>query len=103
MRKWILQDRVPVPCDDLLEFARWFEQADRHIALTYLGDGVTVSTVFLGMDHNFGDGPPLLFETMCFGSSLNEEQRRYSTYDEAEIGHAVMVRRVRESLLRKVE
>jgi hypothetical protein len=31
---------------------------------------IGISTVFLGLDHrHFGDGPPLLFETMVFGGS----------------------------------
>lgn len=28
---------------------------------------VNVSTVFLAIDHAFGDGPPVLYETMIFG------------------------------------
>jgi len=39
----------------------------RRVALTSLWRW-HVSTVFLGIDHNFGwDGPPVLFETMVFG------------------------------------
>ena len=26
----------------------------------------TISTVYLGLDHSFGNGPPLFFETMIF-------------------------------------
>lgn len=44
-----------------------------------------ISTVFIGIDHNFGDGKvPILFETMVF--SENGEGilcHRCSTYDEA--------------------
>jgi hypothetical protein len=51
---------------------------------------VQVSTVFLGLDHNFGFGrKPLLFETMIFGGKHDQYQERYSTYKEAEKGHAV--------------
>jgi hypothetical protein len=49
---------------------------------------IRVSTVFLGIDHNLsGKGPPLLFETMIFGGTHNDYQKRYSTYKEAEEGH----------------
>jgi hypothetical protein len=49
-----------------------------------------VSTVFMGIDHNFTrGGPPLLFETMIFGGPEDGFQARYSTWDEAEAGHAV--------------
>lgn len=53
---------------------------------------VTVSTVFLGLDHNFGDGPPLLFETMIFGGPHADFQARCSTWSEAEKQHADALR-----------
>lgn len=56
-----------------------------------------VSTVWLGMNHRFGDGPPLIFETMVFGGEYNDEQWRWSTPPEARAGHAAVVERVRES------
>lgn len=46
-----------------------------------------VSTVFLGLDHNLY-GPPHLFETMIFGGEHDGYQERYSTWAEAETGHA---------------
>ena len=47
-----------------------------------------VSTVFLGLNHQYGDhGPPLLFETMVFRNDSGEEMWRYSTYEEALKGH----------------
>lgn len=52
--------------------------------------------MFLGLDHRFGSsGPPLIFETMVFGGSLDQEQDRYATIDEAKTGHLKMVWRVR--------
>ena len=50
--------------------------------------------MFLGLDHSFGGGAPLLFETMVFGGPLDGEQERYSTWNEAEAGHKLMVERV---------
>jgi hypothetical protein len=56
--------------------------------------------VFLGIDHNFfGDGPPILFETMVFGGPMDQDQRRYSTWDEAEFGHAAIVALAQIALL----
>jgi len=77
-----------VPCEDLLTWARWFDTADRVVAQTELPNGYFVSTVFLGLDHNFLRGPPLVFETMVFPDG---EQRRYGTWAEAEAGHAIVV------------
>ena len=64
--KYILKDGEPVPCEDIIEWATWFETADRVVAKS-TKDDIEVSTVFLGTDHQFGDGPPLLFETMVCG------------------------------------
>lgn len=41
---------TPVPCEDLHEWGKWFETADRHVTLTEVGE-LSVSTVFLGSDH----------------------------------------------------
>lgn len=62
-------------------------------------DGKWVSTVWLGIDYQFGDGPPLIFETMVFpqdGSFDEEFCDRYSTRAEAEEGHRRVVAALRE-------
>lgn len=48
---------------------------------------VTISTVWLGHNHRFGPGPPLIFETMIFGGEFDQSQMRYSTEEQAEHGH----------------
>ena len=54
---------------------------------TYVGEA-HISTVFLCIDHNhFGEGTPILFETMIFGGDSDDHQERYSTWDEAIVGH----------------
>ena len=83
---YILDGKIAVECDDILKWGAWFEKADRHVAQTNKND-VRVSTVFLGIDHSCGDGPPLLFETMIFGGKHDEYQQRYTTWPEAAIGH----------------
>lgn len=90
---YILDGKTPVPEPDLLTWARWFETADRRVARTDLPHGGVVSTVFLAIDHGFGDGPPVLFETMSFiGDDSEDYFGRYSTWDEAEAGHAEIVK-----------
>lgn len=85
-RHMILVDGEPTPVS-LLEWGRWFDDINnRRVAETFVGD-VHISTVFLGIDHRFGDGPPLWFETMIFGGEHDEFQDRYSTLDEARSGH----------------
>jgi hypothetical protein len=79
-----------VPCENTLTWAKWFETADRTVAKTQ-GQGWMVSTVFLGMDHQFGDGPPMLWETLVFGGPLDGEGDRYATAEEARAGHETWV------------
>ena len=61
--------------------------------------GWKVSTIWLGLDHSFGEGPPVIFETMIFApkdehaeedaerDGLDGYQWRYSTEAEAFAGH----------------
>ena len=83
---------------ELMQWAQLFEDnAYRHIAETTLPDGTWVSTVWLGLDHNFGRGVPVIFETMVFphkdDNSNEQEQERYSTLEEALNGHTRMVQK----------
>lgn len=91
--RYILKDKIPVLVDDLIEWAKAFEKMNRQVAKDAIGD-VSVSTVFLALDHQFGKGKPILFETMVFGGELDGEQDRYHTWEEAEEGHKNMVKRV---------
>ena len=86
MSNYILDGKKTVKCDDIIKWAMSFEVGDRSVAHDKK-DGIRVSTVFLGIDHQFGEGEPLLFETMIFGGDHDECQYRYSTYEEAEAGH----------------
>ncbi len=57
-----------------------------------------VSTVFLGLNHGWGDGPPLIFESLVFDGPLDGEMRRYSTEIEARAGHAELLELVRKEV-----
>lgn len=72
---------------------------NKRVALDNI-DGVEVSTVWLGFNHQYGDGPPLIFETMIFGCSgdLDGYQERYSTLEQAQQGHKKATRLVMAAL-----
>jgi hypothetical protein len=100
---YVLDDHGdPQPCDDLLAWAAWFESTQRSGARVIARDrdehaapdGVLVSTVFLGLDHQFGSGPPVLWETLVFGGALDGEMRRYTSRAAALAGHQDMCKRV---------
>ena len=77
-----------VPTEDLVEWAKAFELS-RQLISTRIGEKL-VSTIFLGLDHNFGEGPPELFETMAFDGRESIDEARCSTYVEAMEQHLTM-------------
>jgi len=80
------------PIFDSAKWAKIFESSDRIITQTNIAKNRLVSTVWLGIDHNFGSGEPLIFETMVFDENRAElDIDRYSTEVEAKAGHAAMV------------
>jgi hypothetical protein len=84
---------------DQAAWAQLFKH-DRHIGLDTEGE-VTVSTVWLGLNHNWsGLDPPLIFETMVFGGAYHEYCQRYSTKAQALAGHDQAVAMVREKAAR---
>jgi hypothetical protein len=96
----LLPNRTVAEVPDLMEWAMWFEANDRDIAKTET-ELHLISTVFLGLDHNFfGRGPPVLFETMVFtragngGVAFPDDCFRYCSWDDADAGHRAAVRRV---------
>ena len=100
--KYILEGKKAVPCNDIIAWGKYFQTADRKVAKDSIGD-VDISTVFLGLDHNWGDGPPLLFETLVFGGSMDGEMERYPSWTDAVMGHKRMVKLVKEKANKPLE
>jgi hypothetical protein len=100
---FILDERGrPKEVRDVVMWGKWFETADRRVAADMdEGEGalrVCVSTVFLGLNHNFDeDGPPILWETMVFGGIYNDYQERYASLAAALEGHQRICRMVSEA------
>ena len=81
-----------------MEWAKWMGER-KHILKKTTVNGVLISTIFLGFDHNFfGDGPPVLFEAMVFdtkeGDEFHDYQERY-TYEEAIKDHDRIVNKLK--------
>jgi hypothetical protein len=89
-----LVGREVVPCSHDEALPQWSNKFDRRVALDEF-DGVRVSTVFLVLNHSFGDGPPLWFETMVFGGADDQYCDRYSTWEAAENGHRAIVAKLK--------
>lgn len=108
---YILIDGEPVKTD-ADTWARWFRGADRNVARTEIGPMsgdtafVYVSTVFLGLNHNYSGGPPLLYETLVFVDnrdgervSIENSMLRYATRQDAEAGHRAVVQFVSDAIV----
>jgi hypothetical protein len=79
----------------MMEWAQGFERDDRKVGRDEVGEA-SVSTVHLGLNHQFGDGPPLIFETMIFGGEHDQACWRYSTEEQAKAGHERVVEALRK-------
>lgn len=84
-------DGAPRLATNLMQWCVGMEGC-RRVEVTQVGEH-HVSTVFLGLDHAFARGAPVLYETMIFHQDNKEDhtwldfQRRYSTRQEALEGH----------------
>lgn len=106
MEQYILDDKKNPVKADFRTASEWATKENRVVKQEHVGNWY-VSTVFLGLDHNWGDRnapdyKPILFETMIFWQPtdenkkndhewMDEYQERYHTWDEALAGHAVAV------------
>lgn len=88
---WILGEdgKTPVTTDDVMVWGACMQDAPRkHVGWDWdNAKAITVSTVFLGLDHGMFSDKPILFETMIFSSTRSEIYQRYSTWEDAERGH----------------
>jgi hypothetical protein len=99
----ILKDKIVIPINTrdeagLIRWFSWLENADRVIAKTQFSPEVLVSTVFLGINHGFGERP-LWFETMVFGGAFDGYLDRYETWEQAFKGHQHVLDLVRNDIL----
>jgi hypothetical protein len=103
-REYILDaERNVIPCPSAEAWMEFNEGAEgwarKVVGETFVGN-MRISTVFLGLDHNYrADGPPLVFETMVFRMDEGdpaEWQQRYATWDVAAAGHAECVEWAKE-------
>jgi hypothetical protein len=81
----------------MMDWGRKHSDHDYRTVAQHWVRGWMVSTVWIGINHNFRPGPPLIFETMIFAPSdvtidgtapdLDRYQERYPTEAAAQAGH----------------
>lgn len=92
------------PTEDLHEWVINREK-NKRVELTHVGN-CSVSTVFLGLDHNYSQvGPPIVYETMVFCRDDFQEcyARRYATEEESMLGHRLAIEFTRRRFVNKVK
>jgi hypothetical protein len=95
----------PVPTNDSHTANELLINADkRRVGLTekdIAGHSIMVSTVFLVIDHNYTDGPPILYETMLFidSTEVGSATQRYETKEQAQKGHEETSSKVEQILM----
>lgn len=94
--------------EDIMEWEKWREtEGANRLYRDELDPELLVSTVFLGIDHGFGNtSQPVLYETMILGDlwsryHRDKYQQRYSTKEDALKGHRDAVFLARKALLEK--
>ena len=107
MTEYYNRDGTPM---EMMEWAKVFENPAQKRVAEDTVNGYWVSTVWLGLNHQWDpNGPPLIFETMVFpvgkpeggrtegAPDLGDERfcRRYSTEAEALAAHELVVERIR--------
>ena len=87
------------------EWNRRFTDRDYQVVAQHWIRGWKVSTIWLGLDHNFTrNGPPVIFETMVFPPGDDDDVRgerymdRYSTEEAAHAGHDRAIAWVRDKI-----
>jgi len=98
MKNYILDDSMQPQPVSVTEYYQWKDSLPKEmqtgIGFQVLGtkcqDGKFASTVYLGVDHGYGGGSPVLWETMVFGGD-DEECERYTSHWNAMTGHWLIV------------
>lgn len=99
---YILNEKgQPVIEPDLFKWAHWMQDSERHVGDEEIGP-YRISTVFLGLDHNFSNkGGPVFWETMVFKRGDGDGTDHYmdrcgGSREQAEAMHQRMIKKIEE-------
>jgi len=101
---YVLKDQKVFTEPDVMKWSKWYEVAAHRIVKQEWVENIWVSTVFLGLNHNFlRRGPPVLWETMTF-SNIKEWDRNCwrcpGTWEQAEAQHNKVVSQAKKYLVK---
>ena len=94
---YILSDdgQQVIACSDIRKWGKWYEYANRVVKQEEVGN-MWISTIFLGIDYGWGNGAPIVWETMVFKNNLKGEEmdRCAGNREQALAMHQNMVERM---------
>ena len=95
---WYILDENNKPIrSTIVDCGEWLEEnPERKAVRQEKIDDVFISTVFLGLDHAWNSGIPVLWETMIFGGEHDQYQERYTSYEDALEGHQIALNLVNQ-------
>ena len=96
---WYGTDGAPISAEDANSLLG--DILSRRMAYTTIfttNGEITVSTVFLVLDHSHGDGPPVLWETLVGGGPMDQDMSRYTSAEAAADGHMETLSLIRSAL-----
>jgi hypothetical protein len=96
---WYILDENNKPIrSTIVDCGEWLEENPERKAVKQenVNDDIHVSTVFLGLDHAWNSGIPVLWETMIFGGEHDQYQERYTSYKDALEGHQIALNLVNQ-------
>lgn len=88
------------PCESLDNLKNRFENKTLSmVRQNQVSKKVWISTVFIPINMRyFGEGPPIVYETMIFGGKHDQLQIRYSTYKEVLNSHRKLVKKLKKEI-----
>jgi len=90
------ENNQPVECT-IREHIAWLDKNPERKAVKQISVGDTyISTVFMGLDHGWKTRIPVLWETMIFGGKHDGYQKRYTSHEDALIGHKIAINLVKK-------
>ncbi len=83
--KYIIDEGKVIKCDNVVIWAKWYEDTDRRVATTIVAP-FQVVTFFTALDMGKGfPDAPTLWETMV---TPGDDSERYTSLEDAKAGHA---------------
>ena len=92
------EDNNVVPCESIYDHMEFMTNHSRLQVGFDKINGIGISTVFLGINHSYRTGKPVVFETALFYPDKTVVTKRYHTWKEAEIRHEYYCKCVRDGI-----